>query len=76
MHFPEGQLPPAQGFRSLIMYDASYFFVNNLLNRYSISARQKLKSNPDGSTDFYIQKDSPVPTRSRTGYQHLPATLS
>ena len=59
MHFSEGQLPPAEGFWSLTMYDASYFFVNNPLNRYSISARQKLKSNPDGSTDLYIQKDSP-----------------
>jgi hypothetical protein len=59
MHFPEGQLPPAQGFWSLTMYDSSYFFVNNSLNRYSISARQHLKSNPDGSTDLYIQKDSP-----------------
>jgi hypothetical protein len=59
MHFPEGHLPPAQGFWSLTMYDANYFFVNNPLNRYSISARQNLKSNPDGSTDLYLQKDSP-----------------
>jgi hypothetical protein len=59
MHFPEGELPPAQGFWSLTMYDSSYFFVNNSLNRYSISARGNLKSNPDGSTDLYIQKDSP-----------------
>jgi hypothetical protein len=59
MHFPEGQVPPAQGFWSLTMYDASYFFVNNPINRYSISARQNLKSNPDGSTDLYIQKDTP-----------------
>jgi hypothetical protein len=59
LHFPEGELPPAQGFWSLTMYDSSYFFVNNSLNRYSISARQNLKSNPDGSTDLYIQKDSP-----------------
>jgi hypothetical protein len=59
MHFPEGQLPPTQGFWSLTMYDADYFFVNNPLNRYSISARQNLKANPDGSTDLYIQKDSP-----------------
>jgi hypothetical protein len=58
MHFPEGQLPPAQGFWSLTMYDANYFFVNNPLNRYSISARQDLKSNLDGSTNLYIQKDS------------------
>jgi hypothetical protein len=59
MHFPEGQLPPAQGFWSLTMYDSNYFFVNNPLNRYSISARQNLKANPDGSTDLYIQKDTP-----------------
>jgi hypothetical protein len=59
MHFPEGQLPPAQGFWSLTMYDAGYFFVENPINRYSISARQNLKSNADGSTDLYIQKDSP-----------------
>ena len=59
MHFPQGQLPPAEGFWSLTMYDANYFFVSNPLNRYSISARQNLKSNPDGSTNLYIQKDSP-----------------
>jgi hypothetical protein len=59
MRFPEGQLPPAEGFWSLTMYNAEYFFVSNPLNRYSISARQNLKTNPDGSTDLYIQKDSP-----------------
>ncbi len=59
MHFPKGQLPPAQGFWSLTMYDANYFFVNNPINRYSISARQNLKSNADGSIDLYIQNDSP-----------------
>ncbi|MCK1445678.1 DUF1254 domain-containing protein [Bradyrhizobium sp. 48] len=59
MRFPKGQLPPALGFWSVTMYDADYFFVRNPINRYSISARQNLKSNPDGSTDLYIQKDSP-----------------
>ena len=59
IRFAKGQLPPALGFWSLTMYDADYFFVNNPLNRYSISARQNLKSNPDGSTDLHIQKDSP-----------------
>jgi hypothetical protein len=59
MHFPKGQLPPADGFWSVTMYDSAYFFVSNPINRYSISARQDLKSNPDGSTDLYIQKDSP-----------------
>ncbi|NOJ39998.1 DUF1254 domain-containing protein [Bradyrhizobium australiense] len=59
MRFPKGHLPPAKGFWSLTMYDSSYFFVSNPINRYSISARQDLKSNPDGSTDLYIQTDSP-----------------
>jgi hypothetical protein len=59
MRFPKGHLPPVEGFWSLTMYDSGYFFVNNPLNRYSISPRQNLKTNPDGSTDIYIQKDSP-----------------
>jgi hypothetical protein len=59
MRFGKGELPPVHGFWSLTMYDADYFFVNNPLNRYSISARQNLTTNPDGSTDLYIQKDSP-----------------
>lgn len=59
MHFPKGQLPPVQGFWSLTMYDKDYFFVANPLNRYSISARQNLKPNPDGSVDLYIQHESP-----------------
>lgn len=59
MHFPKGQLPPAKGFWSLTMYDKDYFFVKNPLNRQSISARQDLKANADGSVDLYIQNESP-----------------
>jgi hypothetical protein len=59
MHFDKGQLPPVDGFWSLTMYDGNYFFVENPLNRYSISARQDLKANDDGSVDLYIQHDSP-----------------
>lgn len=59
MHFPKGQLPPVRGFWSLTMYDEKFFFVANPLNRYSISARQNLKQNPDGSVDLYIQNQSP-----------------
>jgi hypothetical protein len=57
--FPKGHLPPAQGFWSLTMYDKNYFFVANPINRYSISARQDLKANADGSVTLYLQKDSP-----------------
>ena len=59
MHFPKGELPPTEGFWSLTMYDAQYFFVANPLNRYSISARQNLKQNADGSVDLYVQHESP-----------------
>jgi hypothetical protein len=37
MTFPKGQLPPVDGFWSLTMYDAEYFFVENKLNRYTLS---------------------------------------
>jgi hypothetical protein len=59
MHFDKGQLPPANGFWSLTMYDAAYFFVDNPLNRYTLSARNKLKQNADGSVDLYIQHENP-----------------
>lgn len=59
MRFPKGQLPPVGGFWSLTMYDEHYFFVANPINRYSISARQNLKPNPDGTIDLYIQRESP-----------------
>ncbi len=57
--FPKDHLPPANGFWSITMYNSKYFFVANPLNRYSISARQDLKANADGSVDIYIQNESP-----------------
>jgi hypothetical protein len=59
MRFEKGKLPPANGFWSLTMYDAQYFFVDNPLNRYTLSQRNALKANPDGSVDLYIQHESP-----------------
>ncbi len=59
MRFNKGELPPVNGFWSLTMYDANYFFVPNALNRYTLSQRNTFKPNPDGSIDLYIQHDSP-----------------
>ena len=59
MHFDKGQLPPVSGFWSLTMYDNQYFFVPNGLNRYTLSERDKLKENADGSVDLHLQTDSP-----------------
>lgn len=59
MQFPRGQLPPVRGFWSLTMYDAQYFFVANPLDRYTLSARNALEADPDGSVQLYIQATSP-----------------
>jgi hypothetical protein len=59
MHFDQGQMPPVDGFWSLTMYDEHYFFAPNPLNRYTLSARNALKRNKDGSVDLYIQHESP-----------------
>lgn len=57
--FPKGQMPPVDGFWSLTMYNGEYFFVDNPLNRYTLSARNKLKENEDGSVTLYLQNESP-----------------
>jgi hypothetical protein len=59
MHFDKGQMPPVDGFWSLTMYNAEYFFVANPLNRYTLSARNDLKKNADGSVDLYLQAENP-----------------
>ncbi len=59
MRFDKGQMPPVQAFWSLTMYDADFWFVPNELNRYTLSSRNKFKTNPDGSVDLYVQNLSP-----------------
>src|SRR5262249_32380022 len=63
LHFNKGQMPPAKGFWSLTMYNADYFFVDNPLNRYTLSSRNKFKENSDGSVDLYLQHDNPGPDK-------------
>jgi hypothetical protein len=58
-HFNKGEMPPAHAFWSITMYDKDYFFVPNPINRYTVSSRNKFKTNADGSVDLYIQKESP-----------------
>ncbi len=59
VRFPKGQLPPVNGFWSITMYDSNMFFVDNPLNKYTVSARDALKQNPDGSVEVLIQNESP-----------------
>jgi hypothetical protein len=63
MRFPKGQTPPVRGFWSLTMYDAQYFFVANPLNRYTLSARNTLKVDPDGTAELVIQASNPGPDK-------------
>ena len=63
IRFPKGQMPPVRGFWSLTMYDAQYFFVANPLNRYTLSQRNALKANSEGSTDLYVQAANPGPDK-------------
>ena len=59
VHFDKGQSPPINAFWSLTMYNAKQAFVANPINRYAIGDRDKLKIDPDGSFDIYLQHDSP-----------------
>jgi hypothetical protein len=63
MHFEKGQMPPVNGFWSLTMYNSEYFFVDNPLNRYTLSQRNALKTNTNGSIDLYIQAANPGPDK-------------
>lgn len=59
VHFPKGQTPPVDSFWSITMYNGDYFFVDNPLNKYTVSPRNNLKYNADESLDLYIQNESP-----------------
>jgi uncharacterized protein (TIGR03000 family) len=60
--FAKGQLPPANAFWSVTMYDGkTQLLIENPINRYLINSPMlpNLKTNEDGSLTIYIQKDSP-----------------
>lgn len=59
--FPKGSTPPVEGFWSITMYmiDGGWWFVPNALNKFTVSPRDHLKPNPDGSITLYFQAESP-----------------
>ena len=59
VRFAKGKLPPVKGFWSLTMYDEGMFFVENPINRYSMSLRTNPTLDADGSLTIYIQNESP-----------------
>lgn len=59
MHFAKGQMPPANAFWSITLYNNKQYFYDNPLNRYTLSQRSKFVENGDGSVDIYVQHNSP-----------------
>jgi hypothetical protein len=59
VRFEKGQLPPAEAFWSLTMYDTDFFFVPNPINRYDLAQRDRLVTDSDGSVNLYLQAESP-----------------
>lgn len=62
LRFLPGQLPPANSFWSLTMYDQpASLLVANPLNRYLLNSTMltQFKKDPDGGLTFFIQADSP-----------------
>lgn len=63
LHFAKGQLPPAEAFWSLTMYDGkSQLLVANPLKRYLINSRMlpQLKLDADGGLTLYVQHQAPA----------------
>jgi hypothetical protein len=59
LRFERGEIPPANAFWSITLYDAEGFQVANPLNRFNLSSWMPLKHNADGSLDLYFQNESP-----------------
>ena len=59
--FAKGQEPPGNSFWSITMYqiDQGWWFVPNALNKFTVSPRNNLKANTDGSVTLYFQNESP-----------------
>lgn len=72
LHFAKGQTPPVQGFWSITMYDPAFFFVPNALNKQTVSPRDDLKYNADGSLDLYFSHVQP-PKAPQSNWLPAPA---
>jgi hypothetical protein len=59
--FAKGRTPPVNAFWSITMYeiDGGWWFVPNKLNKFTVSPRDDLQYNADGSLTLYFQHESP-----------------
>ena len=63
IHFDKTDIPPANAFWSVTLYDLQGFQVPNLLNRFAVSSWMPFRYNADGSLDLYFQNQSPSPDK-------------
>jgi hypothetical protein len=60
LHFDKDELPPANAFWSLSLYNSQILFANNSINRFNVgSLNNVVTPNADGSVDIYIQREAP-----------------
>ena len=59
--FAKDETPPVNGFWSITMYEVEggWWFVPNALNKFTVSPRDNLKNDPDGSLTLHFQNESP-----------------
>lgn len=58
LRFAKNEIPPANAFWSVTLYDKDGFPVANDMKRNAIGERDAFRSNPDGSVELYIQHES------------------
>ncbi|SAL19438.1 putative lipoprotein [Caballeronia sordidicola] len=64
LHFAPNQLPPVRGFWTLTAYTADGALIDDKALRLSLSDRDRLKKNRDGSTDVIVSASSPGKARA------------
>ena len=73
IRFEADQLPPAEFFWSITVYDADGQFMDNQWDKYGVRSADGLRYNDDGSLDLLIA--SSAPTESRVA-NWIPVTRS
>ena len=60
IHFDKADLPPADAFWSITLYDQFHFLAPNAIDRFSLGTRSRgLRFEDDGSLVIHVQKEQP-----------------
>src|SRR5262249_43735334 len=63
LHFDKNEMPPANAFWSVTLYDAEGYQIANPLNRFAVSSWMPFHYNLDESLDLYFHNQSPGPDK-------------